>query len=151
MSTVSGTARRALVRTGRILRFAGYFVVRLAQANLVVAWEILTPGSRLIPGVVRVPLRAVTDIEVAAVALAVNLIPGTLTLRVTRQPAELSVHGMYAADPVAFRHEVTELEWRLLAALRPADHPEGNAADGDPAGGDPAGGGGGPRWRWRWR
>ncbi|MBQ1027825.1 Na+/H+ antiporter subunit E [Micromonospora sp. C95] len=118
--------RRTAVRVRRVLRFAGYFAVRLVQANLAVAWEILTPGSRLAPAVVRVPLRAATDTEVAAVALAVSLTPGTLTLRVRRQPtAGLWVHGMYAADPVAFRRAVTELEWRLLAALRPATHPDG--------------------------
>lgn len=118
--------RRTVVRARRLLRFAGYFAVRLVQANLAVAWEILTPGSRLAPAVVRVPLRATTDTEVAAVALAVSLTPGTLTLGVHREPtAALWVHGMYAADPVAFRRAVTELEWRLLAALRPAAHPDG--------------------------
>ncbi|GIJ10111.1 Na+/H+ antiporter subunit E [Micromonospora andamanensis] len=124
--TVMTVVRRTTVRTRRVLRFAGYFAVRLVQANLAVAWEILTPGSALAPAVVRVPLRAATDTEVAAVALAVSLTPGTLTLGVHREPtAALSVHGMYAADPVAFRREVAELEWRLLAALRPATHPDG--------------------------
>ncbi|WBB49938.1 Na+/H+ antiporter subunit E [Verrucosispora sp. WMMA2044] len=118
--------RRTAVRVRRVLRFAGYFAVRLVQANLAVAWEILTPGSRLAPAVVRVPLRAATDTEVAAVALAVSLTPGTLTLSVQGAPtAALWVHGMYAADPVAFRRAVTDLEWRLLAALRPAAHPDG--------------------------
>ncbi|MBQ1052498.1 Na+/H+ antiporter subunit E [Micromonospora sp. C51] len=127
MSTGAMTIpRRTVVRARRLLRFAGYFAVRLVQANLAVAWEILTPGSRLTPAVVRVPLRATTETEVAAVALAVSLTPGTLTLGVHRKPnAALWVHGMYAADPVAFRRAVTELEWRLLAALRPAAHPDG--------------------------
>ncbi|NLU77489.1 Na+/H+ antiporter subunit E [Micromonospora sp. HNM0581] len=118
--------RRVAVRAGRVLRFAGYFALRLVQANLAVAWEILTPGCGLAPAVVRVPLRATTDTEVAAVALAVSLTPGTLTLSVRREPtAALWVHGMYAAEPVAFRRTVAELEWRLLAALRPAASPDG--------------------------
>ncbi|GIJ25326.1 hypothetical protein Vqi01_04880 [Micromonospora qiuiae] len=118
-----GLARRTVVRTGRVLRFVGYFAVRLLQANLVVAWEILTPGCRLCPAVVRVPLRAVTEGEIAAVTLAVSLTPGTLALAVHRDPVALSVHGMYAADPVAFRRKVAELERWVLAAVRPVDHP----------------------------
>ncbi|QOC91068.1 Na+/H+ antiporter subunit E [Micromonospora craniellae] len=152
MSATPELARRTVVRLGRILRFTGYFAVRLVQANLAVAWEILTPGSRLEPAVVRVPLRAGTDVEVAAVALAVSLTPGTLTLAIRREPATLWVHGVYAADPVAFRREVTELEWRVLAAIRPATHPvgggrpddDGSSDDGGPSENDPP-----ETWRWR--
>ncbi|RIV38394.1 Na+/H+ antiporter subunit E [Micromonospora radicis] len=142
--TPTGPTRRVAVRAGRVLRFTGYFAVRLCQANLAVAWEILTPGSGLTPGVVRVPLRAVTDTEVAAVALAVSLTPGTLTLAIHRDPTALSVHGMYAADPVAFRRDVAELERRVLAAIRPADHPAENGPDDEPPGD-----GAGVPWRWR--
>ncbi|MFV2101476.1 Na+/H+ antiporter subunit E [Micromonospora sp. LOL_024] len=129
VGAAGGLTGRTVLRARRVLRFAGYFVARLVQANLAVAWEILTPGSRLAPAVVRVPLRAVTDTEVAAVAMVVNLTPGTLTLAVHRGPPALSVHGMYAADPVAFRRDVAELEGRLLAALRRAGPPD----HGDPA------------------
>lgn len=127
MSDRPGVLARAAVRTGRILRFAGYFAVRLAEANLAVAREILTPGSGLRPAVVRVPLRGVTDREIAALALVVSLAPGTLALAVRRDPSALFVHGMYAADPVAFRRQIAELERHLLAALRPVGGAPGGA------------------------
>ncbi|SCL16082.1 multicomponent Na+:H+ antiporter subunit E [Micromonospora nigra] len=129
MSPRAGLPRRVVWRTGRILRFAGFFTVRLVQANLVVAREILTPGHALCPAIVRVPLRAGTDTEVAAMALAVSLTPGTLTVGVHRDPPALSVHGMHAGDAETFRRQLAELEGYLLAALRPVGgaHPIGGA------------------------
>lgn len=116
---MSGVVRRAAVRATRIAGFLAWFAGRLVQANLIVAREIVTPGLGLQPAVVRVPLRARTDTEVALLTLFVTLTPGTLTLAVRRDPRVMWVHGMYAADATAFRRTVAELEGRLLAAVRP--------------------------------
>lgn len=116
---MSGVVRRAAVRAARVAGFLVWFAGRLVQANLVVAREIVTPGLGLQPAVVRVPLRARTDTEVALLTLFVTLTPGTLALAVRRDPRVMWVHGMYAADATAFRRGVAELEGRLLAAVRP--------------------------------
>ncbi|MER7456562.1 Na+/H+ antiporter subunit E [Micromonospora sp. NPDC126480] len=113
------TPWRAVVRVARIVRFLTWFAGRLVVANLVVAREILTPGSGLHPAIVRVPLRTRTDTEIALVTLCVTLTPGTLTLAVRRDPPVMWVHGMYASDASAFRDTMAELEGRLLAAARP--------------------------------
>ncbi|WP_018251691.1 Na+/H+ antiporter subunit E [Salinispora mooreana] len=116
---MSGVVWRAAVRAARIAGFLAWFAGRLVQANLVVAREIVTPGLGLQPAVVRVPLCARTDTEVALLTLFVTLTPGTLALAVRRDPRVMWVHGMYAADATAFRRAVAELEGRLLAAVRP--------------------------------
>lgn len=128
---VGGVVWRAAVRTARVAWFLAWFAVRLVQANLMVAREIVTPGLGLQPAVVRVPLRARTDTEVALLTLFVTLTPGTLTLAVRRDPRVMWVHGMYAADPTAFRHTVADLEGRLLAAVRPV---AGGVRPGDEGG-----------------
>ncbi|MBQ1072994.1 Na+/H+ antiporter subunit E [Micromonospora sp. C31] len=125
--------RRAVVRAGRILRFLGWFVARLVVANLVVAREILTPGWRLRPAIVRVPLPGASSTELVLTVLLVGLTPGTLAVAVRTTPPVLFVHGMYAEDPHAFRREVVELQRKLLSAVRPAGRqPTGPA----PAAGD---------------
>ncbi len=116
---VGDVVRRAVVRVARIVGFLAWFTGRLVQANLVVAREIVTPGLGLRPAVVRVPLRARTDSEVALLTLFVTLTPGTLALAVRRDPRVMWVHGMYADDATVFRRAVAELEGRLLAAVRP--------------------------------
>ncbi|MCL7455603.1 Na+/H+ antiporter subunit E [Micromonospora echinofusca] len=111
--------RRTVVRTGRVVCFLGWYATRLVLANLVVAREILTPGWRLRPAIVRVPLTEVSDTEVVLMALCVGLTPGTLAVAVRTSPPVLFVHGMYADDPDGFRREIGELEQKLLLAARP--------------------------------
>ncbi|MFY1637511.1 Na+/H+ antiporter subunit E [Solwaraspora sp. WMMB335] len=110
---------RALRRTARVLRFLGYFTVRLVIANLVVAREIVTPGSGLSPGIVEFRLRTRTRTEIVSMALAVGLTPGTLTVAIRQHPPALFVHGMHAEDPAKFRAQLSRLQDHLLPALRP--------------------------------
>jgi multicomponent Na+:H+ antiporter subunit E len=110
------TAR--LRQAGRVLWFAAYFARELAVANAQVVWDIVTPRSRLQPGIAALPLRSRTDGEITMIANLVTLTPGTLSLAIARDPAVLYVHGMYAGDPDAFRAQLTEMETRMLRAVR---------------------------------
>ncbi|WFE29405.1 Na+/H+ antiporter subunit E [Solwaraspora sp. WMMD791] len=110
---------RFALRTVRVSRFIGYFAVRLVVANLVVAREIVTPGSGLSPGIVEIRLRTRTPTEVVLMALAVGLTPGTLTVAIRQDPPTLFVHGMHAEDPQTFRAELARLQDRMLPAVRP--------------------------------
>jgi multicomponent Na+:H+ antiporter subunit E len=107
-----------LRQAGRLLGFAAYFGRELSVANAQVVWDVLTPRSRLNPGIAAVPLRSRTDAEVTLLANLVTLTPGTLTLAISRDPAVLYVHGMYAPDVDAFRAQLTEMETRMLRAVR---------------------------------
>lgn len=108
---------RAVVRGFRLVGFAVWFGRELVRANLQVAWDVLTPRSRLEPGVVELPLRSRTDLEIAGIANLISLTPGTLTLAVRADPPALWVHGMYAADPDSFQHRLHLMEDRMLRAL----------------------------------
>ncbi|WP_336921428.1 Na+/H+ antiporter subunit E [Aquipuribacter sp. SD81] len=119
---MSGPAGAHLARAGRLLRFAGWFLGELTRANVQVTWDVLTPTSRLEPGVVALPLRCRTDLEVALLSGLVTLTPGTLTLAVREPAAEgggtMWVHGMYSPDADAFRRELDDLQRRMLRAMR---------------------------------
>ncbi|GAB3652782.1 Na+/H+ antiporter subunit E [Glycomyces tarimensis] len=101
-----------------MLAFALYFTWELISANAALTWDILTPSSRLAPGIARFPLRCRTRFEIAFLANLISLTPGTLTLAVRRDPPMLYVHGMYAPDPERFRERLRVLESRMLAAVR---------------------------------
>jgi multicomponent Na+:H+ antiporter subunit E len=130
MSGVGARVRQA----GRLLVFSGYFTRELVVANAQVVWDVLTPRSRLAPGVAAVPLRSRTDLEVTLISNLVTLTPGTLSLAVQRDPPVLYVHGMYAEDVEEFRRSLAEMEARMLGAVRvgglPAPHAEPGAAPG---------------------
>lgn len=94
----------------KAVEFAIYFALRLIQANLVVAWEVVTPKSSINQGVVEVPLRSSSDALITLVANAVSLTPGTLTVDVRRDPAVLHVHVLHLRDPDRVRRDIQKLE-----------------------------------------
>ena len=110
-----------LRRLARLLSFAGYFLGKLVRANLEVTRDLLTPGSRLAPGIVRYEMRSRTSAEVSVFTDLVTMTPGTLVLTVTDGPPTAYVHGMYASDPEELRQELRGLEDRLLHAWRTED------------------------------
>lgn len=113
-----GEPGRIRVRPLRLLRFAAYFVAKLVQANVVVAWEVITPQSwRLNEGIVAVPLRSARGGTVAILAGAITLTPGTLVVDAALNPPVLYVHVLQLRDPAAVRTGILRLEWLLTRAI----------------------------------
>lgn len=107
------------VRPVRFARFLAYFVVKLLEANLVVAWEVVTPGSRINQGIVAVPLSGASDVVITGLANAISLTPGTLTLEARRDPPTLYIHVLHLRSVEATRREVLYLELLLMRAVAP--------------------------------
>lgn len=103
---------------GRLVAFAGWFLVQLVVTNVQVTWDVLTPRSRLRPGVVALPLRCRSDAEVALLCGLITLTPGTLALSVKEDPPTMFVHGLYAPDAERFRAELDQVQTRMLGAVR---------------------------------
>lgn len=101
------------------LKFLFYFIKELIKANLIVAYDIITPKDYMKPGIVAIPLDAKTDLEITLFANLITLTPGTLSLDVSNDKKTLYVHGLYVKDVESFRKELKEgLEKRLLEVLR---------------------------------
>lgn len=101
------------------LKFILYFIKEIIKANLIVAYDIITPKDYMKPGIVAVPLEARTNLEITLFANLITLTPGTLSLDVSTDKKTLYVHGLYVNDAESFRRELKEgLEKRLLEVLR---------------------------------
>lgn len=133
-------AREGTLRPVAALRFCVYFLWKLVQASAVVAWEVVTPRNRIHEGIVAVPIRGLSDLVTVAVANAITLTPGTITVEIDRSPPVLYVHVLHLHDLDAVRRDVRHLEAlairafggaRALAALAEPEQPTG------PPGGDP--------------
>ena len=122
--TAAGPGKTYGERLVKLLRFGGYFGRILLQANWQVAREVLTPGSRLSPRIVRYDVTGLSDLQVTTLANAITLTPGTLVLDLERDRAGgvddarmLYVHCMFAADRDAAIADLDELRGRLLAGV----------------------------------
>ncbi|GLU47819.1 Na+/H+ antiporter subunit E [Nocardiopsis ansamitocini] len=114
----------------RLLFFPCYYALEVLKSSATVAFDILTPGSRMAAGFVELPLRCTTDLEITLIANLISLTPGTVTVAVRAEPATLWVHGMYAPDPDTLRAELRAMETRLLSAIRPSGEAGSVPADG---------------------
>lgn len=103
----------------QVLGFVLFYLWELVLANLRVAHDVATPGFRMRPGVIAVPLDARTDGEITMLANLITMTPGTLSLDVSDDRSVLYVHVMYLGDPDEVRREIKDgLERRILAMLR---------------------------------
>ncbi|HEU4594681.1 MAG TPA: Na+/H+ antiporter subunit E [Pyrinomonadaceae bacterium] len=106
-------------RVWRVLGLLVFFVKELIIANVRVAYDVLTPGYQMRPGVLAVPLDAETDEEIMLLASLTSLTPGTLNLDVSADRRTLYIHAMYADDPAAVKRSIKEgFERRVLGVLR---------------------------------
>ncbi len=98
------------IRPLKALKFLVYFLYKLIQANLIVAWEVITPPVRINEGVVAVPIQEASDAVVTLIANAISLTPGTLTLEVRRDPPVLYVHVLHLKSVEEARQDILRLE-----------------------------------------
>jgi multicomponent Na+:H+ antiporter subunit E len=101
------------------VKFIFYFIKELIKANMIVAYDIITPKDYMKPGIVAIPLDAKSDLEITLFANLITLTPGTLSLDVSNDKKTLYVHGLYVNDKESFTRELKGgLEKRLLEVLR---------------------------------
>lgn len=97
-----------------LVKFAAYFMYILVKANLIVAWEIITPRFNMTPRIIRYPVDGLTEIEVTTLANAITLTPGTLSADIDDEGKMLYIHCMYAEDRQSAVADLDELRCWLL-------------------------------------
>lgn len=105
-----GRTSSVVVHPLRALRFLGYFLWALVRSSAVVAWEVITPGSRIYQGIIEVRLETRSLGIATLIANAISLTPGTLTIEVREAPLRLYVHVLHLRDIDAVRAELQHLQ-----------------------------------------
>jgi len=106
----------------RLLRFALWYALELVKSNWRIAADVLTPELKNKPGIVAVPLRADTDIEIAVIANLISLTPGSLSLALSADRKTLYVHAMGVMPDrlEGVRAELQDVERRVHEISRAA-------------------------------
>ena len=117
--------RRASQRTTVRLVPAGRLVARMlrdvARSNAQLAVEVLTRGSGVATGVVRVPLAGCSDELVTIIASLVALTPGTMPVEVEQDPTVMYVHILHLHDPDEVRRAIWSLRDQVVQAFGSAE------------------------------
>lgn len=106
----------------RINPFAAIYLVlfvlyKLVEANVVLAWEIVTPRDRIHTGVIAVPLRTQSETAMMVVANVITLTPGTVTIEAEGSPPVLYVHVLHLIEIEKVRNDVLHLEALAVRAF----------------------------------
>lgn len=104
-----------------VARFVVHNLVAIVRANLVVAWEVVSPHNRIREAVVVYPMTCADPDVVLMVSHSIGLAPGTVVLDVVDadgiRPPLLHIHVLHFVSVEATRAEVAELERLAFAAL----------------------------------
>lgn len=109
--------RTFTVRPWHAGRFVLWTIGQVLVSSLRLAWEVVTPTNSIAMGVVRVPLRGVSDAHTAIVANVITLTPGTISLDVTADPTVLEVHVLHLRDPDEVVRSTQALERRVVQSF----------------------------------
>lgn len=120
---VSGLERNYF-RPFAALQYAAYFLVLLVKSNLLVAWEIITPGSGLNRAIIGVRMHTRSAGVVTLVANSITLTPGTVTIDVAERRLDedtvertLFVHVLHLDTLEDVRRDVLKLERLAVKAF----------------------------------
>lgn len=110
---------RYVSKVPQVLYFVLYFLWELIQSNVRVAYEVLTPGHHMKPGIVAVPLDIQRDYQIILLANMITLTPGTLSIDVSSDKQTLYVHSMYIDDVEEFRMSIKNgFERRIMELFK---------------------------------
>lgn len=99
------------------LKLVWYVLTQLVTSNILVAREIITPGSGVKTGVLAHPLDDASDEAMSLIANIIALTPGTMTVELTKNPNVLYVHFLLLDDVDAARRSISHLEALVCAAV----------------------------------
>jgi multicomponent Na+:H+ antiporter subunit E len=113
------------VRPGPLLSFVGHFLADLVVSGAEVAWQALRPAAVQHSAIVRVQLRADSDVLLAVVAEVLSLVPGSLVLDLDREDRTIALHLLHVRN----RHDVDRQKSGVLAMEDRVVRAFGTAAD----------------------
>ncbi len=103
-----------------------YLVWQIILSNIQIAWLVIQPRLKLDPGIIGVPLKLSTGLEITMLASAITLTPGTISVELEQDEegnSILFVHNLTVHDPVAYRESVHQgFERMILRITRGSQH-----------------------------
>lgn len=96
-----------------ILTFLVFYITKLVQSNLYIAYDIITPKMHTNPGYLWVPLRTNSKFGLLLFSNLVSMTPGTLSIDVSTDQKALLVHYLYD-DKNKVLQEIEKIQTKII-------------------------------------
>jgi len=93
--------------------FLGFYLKKLIVANLVIAYDILTPKMRFNPGMIEVDLQPSSNFGMLLLSNLVSMTPGTLSTDLDLDGRKLHVHVLYLDRKDSIQKEIRQIMERV--------------------------------------
>lgn len=100
-----------------MVKLIAYVAWQLVVSSVLVAREIVTPGSKVRTGVLAHSLDGVPEPAMSFIANVIALTPGTMTVEVTREPKVIYVHFLLLDDVDKARASIARMQGLVTCAL----------------------------------
>ena len=101
----------------RLIYFIFFILKDLFVSNLQVAFHILYPYRKFKPGVVAVPIKEGSDLQITLLSNLISLSPGILTLELSDDKKLIFVHSMFCDHKEAVIRSIQDNFEKLLIGI----------------------------------
>ncbi|TLX73014.1 hypothetical protein E9993_16250 [Labilibacter sediminis] len=105
---------KALKKTYLILSFLVFYLVKMIQANLYIAYDILTPKMHTNPGFVWISIRVNSDLGILLLSNLLSMTPGTLSVDIDQDKKKLLVHYLYKTSEESVVADIEEMQNKII-------------------------------------
>lgn len=92
-----------------LVRFIPIYLYEMTLSNLRVAFDVLRPKPKFVPGFVTISLKGYGEVQRWGAMCLISMTPGTLSLDIEHGSDELLVHSLYLESPEETRRDLEKL------------------------------------------
>lgn len=109
---------KGIKRIFKIISFVIFYLKEVIVSSVQVALEVLSPGHRMSPAIIAVPLDLRSESSINLLANLITMTPGTMTVDVHPQKTWIYVYALNVTDQEEFKKEIKEkFEKRVMEVM----------------------------------
>lgn len=97
-----------------IIDFILYYLKKLVQANLFVAYDILTPKELVKPAFMEVPVKVKTNLGLLLFSNLLSMTPGTISVDINKNHTLILVHVLYYSTDELMHKDFDTIQKKII-------------------------------------
>jgi multisubunit Na+/H+ antiporter MnhE subunit len=97
-----------------VIFFLAYYLFKVVQANIYIAYDILTPKNFATPEFIWIPIKVKSDIGILLLSNLITMTPGTLTVELTNDKKKILVHSLYNTMDGKVISDINQIQSKII-------------------------------------